>query len=114
MIPTPLVAPGAPQKMPLSDDIRRDFLSIWAEVPVHLFFEGHKLRALVSQGTHSADLEPGGFLPQLGATARVLRDECPPGLKVGAQVTLDGEPYRVEGISYRAGLPISTLDLKHL
>ena len=63
---------------------------------------------------NSADLEPGGFLPQLGATARVLRDECPPGLKVGAQVTLDGEPYRVEGISYRAGLPISTLDLKHL
>lgn len=97
--------------MSLYDDMSRDFLSVWEEVPAFLILGDKKLRAIASRDTSAVDLELGGFAARNSLSARLLREEMPQHLKIGVIVQVEGNPYRVEKIQTRPTTPIVTLDL---
>lgn len=97
--------------MSLYDDMSRDFLSVWEEVPAFLILGDEKIRAIISQDTASADLELGGFATRNTMSARLLREEFSSQLKIGVVVQVEGNSYRVEKIQTRPTTPIVTLDL---
>lgn len=97
--------------MSLYEDMSRDFLHVWEEIPAYLVCPSGQIRAVLSLDAISMDLDLGGFVGRNSMTARVLRDELPDSLTVGSIVQTDGKPHRIEKIQTRPNTPIATLTL---
>lgn len=97
--------------MSLAAEMRADFLSVWEDVQttVDLLYQ-QGVKALVREGSLSAELSVGGFDERRGVTIKLLRDDVTTTVKVGDPVSCNGVAYRILSMSSRPPLPFLILE----
>ncbi|MFI3243766.1 MAG: hypothetical protein R3Y56_05900 [Akkermansia sp.] len=102
--------------MSLSDDITDDFNALWEEMQCYVSFggENENLKALVSMGESSYELELGGFSTVNDLSVRVLRNELVSFPKIGSLLAFDGNSYRIASISGKQNFPLLTLQCQQV
>lgn len=97
--------------MSLTADMKADFLAICEEIPttVDLVYQS-KVKALVREGSLSAELSVGGFDDRRSITAKVLAEDVTTKVKVGDPLDFNGVTYRILSITTRPPLPFLILE----